>query len=188
MFGQIKDNYFVVGPNETGNAVCQRNQNRKCIGFTSRDINLCKIAHPNAGTTTIMDGSSSPFYCDGPPSQGACSSRRNTCAICPACNVNADCSWAPLPSQFKEMFVECGPAEIIAPPPKVEIKPPEPLPLPPMVEYSTPPPSAPAISTPMIIGAFAVMGILGVVIAMKSKKQPSYPGYPPGYRRRANRN
>lgn len=113
-----KDNtgkeYFKVGPGETGASVCSK-ASRKCVGFTSKDIKLCKQLHPSAGEYVGGDGSSSPFYCDGPPDVGICSGKRNTCGICPACNPNADCNWSPVGTQFREMYVECGPSDVVVP-------------------------------------------------------------------------
>lgn len=110
-FGQIVGNIFKVSPGQTGNSVCQQN-NRKCIGFTTRDPNVCKQVHPNAQVQYLSSGAKSPFYCDGPPDQGICRGLKNTCGVCPACNVNADCNWSPVGVQFREMYVECGPNDV----------------------------------------------------------------------------
>ncbi len=105
-----KEYYVVNGadPNEdTGNEVCAK-VGKTCVGYTAFSNDICKQVHPDAKTLTSVHGSKAGFYCNGPPQKGlACESTFNTCEVCPACNVNADCNTA-VGDQFREMYVECS--------------------------------------------------------------------------------
>lgn len=93
---------------DSGNEVCA-SIGKKCVGYTSLGTNtVCKMFHPNAKVMTSVNGSKSGFFCNGAPQKSpACGKTKNTCQVCPACNVNADCSTA-IGQQFREMYVECG--------------------------------------------------------------------------------
>ena len=54
-----------------------------------------------------MNGSKAGYYCDGAPQGGACANEKNTCHICPNCNVNADCN-SQIGDLYREMYVECS--------------------------------------------------------------------------------
>lgn len=78
-----------------------------------RPYERCKLEHPTASVTTGVNGSKAGFYCDGAPQKGAaCEKAKNNCQVCPACNVNADCSTA-IGEQFREMYVQCGSDEAV---------------------------------------------------------------------------
>ena len=93
---------------DSGNEVCG-SIGKKCVGYTHQGTNaVCKLFHPNAKTLVSVNGSKSGFFCNGAPQKGlACEKTMNTCEVCPACNVNADCTTA-IGQQFREMYVECG--------------------------------------------------------------------------------
>lgn len=105
--------YFVVKANDpsmnTGKKVCAA-VGRSCIGYTSTSTDACKYFHPTAKTLRSVNGSKSGFFCDGAPQKGlACENVKNTCEVCPSCNVNLTCD-TDLTSmnQFREAYVECG--------------------------------------------------------------------------------
>ena len=103
--------YYVVTSTDssldTGNEVCA-SVGKKCVGYTGYATDICKYFHPDATVTTTVNGSKAGFYCNGPPQTGlACGTSFNNCQICPACNVNMDCS-TPIGNLFREMYVECG--------------------------------------------------------------------------------
>jgi len=101
--------YYVVNAADpdrnTGRKACNK-VGKRCVGFTAASTGVCKYFHPSAVEATIADGSSAGFYCDGPPQQGACGQRANTCAACPSCAVNADCDTDVSPL-YRELYVEC---------------------------------------------------------------------------------
>jgi hypothetical protein len=108
---KIKDKlyYKVSGDDpavDTGNEVCIKN-GLTCVGYTATGNDACKYFHPDATSTTSVNGSKSGFYCNGAPQKGlACENAKNNCQNCPNCNVNADCT-TEIGTQFKEMYVEC---------------------------------------------------------------------------------
>jgi hypothetical protein len=110
--------YYVVNGNDpaadTGAEVCA-SAGRTCVGYTGFTNDICKNFHPRASATESVNGSKAGFYCDGAPQKGlACETAKNNCQVCPACNVNADCS-TQIGTQFREMYVECsGPSTISA--------------------------------------------------------------------------
>lgn len=96
-----------VNPTEdTGSKVCAK-AGLKCVGYTALTTDVCQAFHPDARLTQGVDGSKSGFYCDGAPQQGKCGTEKNSCDICPACNVNADCDFV-VKDLFREMYVECA--------------------------------------------------------------------------------
>lgn len=110
--------YYVVSGNDetlnTGNKVCEM-VGKTCVGYTNTDIGVCKKVHPRAKEITGVNGSKTAFYCNGAPQKGvACETNLDTCQICPACNVNADCSTA-IGDQYAEMYVECEGGESTPP-------------------------------------------------------------------------
>ncbi len=107
--------YKVEGNNkamDTGDEVC-KSIGQSCIGFKSINTNsICKLFHPNAKEITSFNGSKAGFYCDGAPQKGlACAPYKNTCQVCPNCNLNeaASCS-TPIGDHFREMYVWRGKA------------------------------------------------------------------------------
>jgi hypothetical protein len=81
--------------------------NAQCVGYTNFSNDVCKKFHPNATSIESVNGSKAGFYCNGAPQKGlACETMKNTCQVCPACNVNADCN-TQIGDQFREMYVEC---------------------------------------------------------------------------------
>ncbi|HLG23930.1 MAG TPA: hypothetical protein VI564_03315 [Candidatus Nanoarchaeia archaeon] len=102
--------YYVVtstdASEDSGNEVCAK-VGKTCAGFTAFSTDVCKKFHPDASVTTSVHGSKTGFYCNGPPQTGlACETSFNNCQICPACNVNVDCSES-IGGLFREMYVEC---------------------------------------------------------------------------------
>ena len=101
--------YYVVisadATENTGNEVCAK-AGKRCIGYTGFTNDICKQVHPDAVGVESEDGSKAGFYCDGPPQKGACDGAQNECRVCPACDVNADCS-TEIGDQFREMYAEC---------------------------------------------------------------------------------
>lgn len=103
--------YYVID----GNNPSLNSANRVCAAVGKKFVALvtnttvCKALHPTASVSTIMDGAPYGFFCNGAPqTDRACSTRRNACAICTACNkanVNADTQ---IGTQFAEMYVDCG--------------------------------------------------------------------------------
>jgi hypothetical protein len=95
---------------DSGKEVCAL-VGKTCVGYSNLSSNaVCKAFHPTAKSVTSVNGSKAGFYCDGAPQKGlACEKFKNTCEVCPACNVNADCNTA-IGQQFREMYVECGAA------------------------------------------------------------------------------
>ena len=94
----------------TGTKVCTA-VGKACIGYTNlASNNVCKAFHPTAKSLGSVNGSKAGFYCDGAPQTGlACAKYKNTCEVCPTCNVNADCTFD-VSGLFREMYVECGTA------------------------------------------------------------------------------
>ena len=92
----------------TGNKACAV-LGKTCVGYTAVNTTaVCSILHPTAKKVTSVNGSKAGFYCDGAPQTGlACAKFKNTCEVCPACNVNADCG-SDISGLFREMYVECG--------------------------------------------------------------------------------
>jgi hypothetical protein len=105
--------YYAVKANDptgnTGNKVCQK-LGRSCVGYTLNNTNACKFFHPTAKTLRSVNGSKAGFYCDGAPQKGlACEKMKNTCEVCPNCNVNLACDTdLTTMNQFREAYVECG--------------------------------------------------------------------------------
>ena len=92
---------------DTGNEVCAK-AGKPCMGYTGFTNDICTQAHPTASVTTTVNGSKAGFYCDGAPQTGlACEKAKNNCQVCPACNVNAECS-TEIGGLFREMYVQCG--------------------------------------------------------------------------------
>lgn len=105
--------YYLVNAADTtqnsGNKVCAA-VGKKCLGYTAFTNDVCVKFHPTARKLVSVNGSKAGFYCDGAPQKGlACEKMKNTCEVCPACNVNMDCA-TDLTSmnQFREAYVECG--------------------------------------------------------------------------------
>jgi len=101
--------YVVNGSNpslNTGTAVCAA-AGLKCVGYTDKTTAVCSAVHPSAAVVQSVNGSSTGYYCNGPPQTGECSFRYNTCDICPACNVNANCNFT-VSGLFRQMFVQCS--------------------------------------------------------------------------------
>src|SRR3989344_592387 len=76
---------------DTGNEVCAL-VNKECVGYTNFTTKVCEKANPDAAIKSDANGSKAGFYCDGSPQGGVCANEKNTCHICPAFNINADCS------------------------------------------------------------------------------------------------
>ena len=94
----------------TGTKVCAA-AGKTCVGYTNlNSTTVCKAFHPTAKNLGSVNGSKAGFYCDGAPQTGlACANVKNTCEVCPTCNVNADCNFD-VSGLFREMYVECGSA------------------------------------------------------------------------------
>ena len=108
-----KTYYIVDGSNtalDTGAEACA-SVGLRCTGYTNLSSNtVCTAAHPGAKQLVSVNGSKNGFYCDGAPQTGlACAGYKNTCEVCPACNLNANCTTV-ITQQFREMFVSCGTA------------------------------------------------------------------------------
>ncbi|HVM91100.1 MAG TPA: hypothetical protein VMU11_04365 [Verrucomicrobiae bacterium] len=89
----------------TGNKVCAR-VGKKCVGFTDETLSTCLAFHPDAASVSDLDGAKAGFYCDGPPEGGVCAREKNTCHICPECNLNMECD-TQAGTLYREMFVQC---------------------------------------------------------------------------------
>lgn len=102
--------YYVVTSTDpatdTGDEVCAL-AGAQCVGYTGFTNEICKKANPSAATKSDMNGSKASFYCDGAPQGGACATEKETCHICPSCNVNADCG-TQIGDLYREMYVECS--------------------------------------------------------------------------------
>ena len=94
---------------DSGNEVCAK-LGKTCAGYTAYSTEVCKKLHPDAAVTSGVDGSKAGFYCNGAPQGGVCGRMSNTCNICPACNVNVECS-EQIGGLFREMYVECSGSE-----------------------------------------------------------------------------
>ncbi len=90
---------------DTGTKVCA-SYGLKCVGYTDTSLNSCITFHPDAITSSDLDGAKVGFYCNGPPEQGVCAREHNSCHICPQCNTNMDCD-TQAGTLYREMFVEC---------------------------------------------------------------------------------
>lgn len=106
-----KTYYIVEGNNpalDTGKEACA-SAGLSCTGYTNLSSNtVCMAAHPGAKQVTGVNGSKNGFYCDGSPQTGlACGSAKNTCMVCPKCNLNANCDTA-IGTLYREMYVSCG--------------------------------------------------------------------------------
>ncbi|MEK6958852.1 MAG: hypothetical protein AABW59_02285 [archaeon] len=105
-------NYYIVksddSAGDTGTEVCQ-NLGKQCVGYTATSTSVCTYFYPTASVVSnSVNGSKSPYYCNGAPQKDlACENTYNTCAVCPACNVNIDCD-TEIGTQFRAMFVECS--------------------------------------------------------------------------------
>jgi hypothetical protein len=108
--------YYIVDASNpdmnTGNKVCAA-AGAKCVGYTDFTTNACKAAHKNAAIKSDANGSKAGFYCDGAPQGGVCANEKNTCHICPNCNVNATCE-TQIGDLYREMYVECSGGEVVA--------------------------------------------------------------------------
>lgn len=105
--------YYVVNGNDpkmdTGDEVCG-SIGKVFDSYKSINTNgICKLLHPNARELTSVNGSKAGFYCNGAPQQGiACAPNKNTCQVCPACNLNEAASGnSPIGQHFAEMYVWC---------------------------------------------------------------------------------
>src|SRR6185295_16013287 len=100
--------YYVVTSTDksmdSGNEVCAM-MGKQCVGYSALTTDVCKQAHKNALTRSDANGSKAGFYCDGAPQGGVCANEKNTCHICPNCNVNADCS-TQIGDLYREMYVQ----------------------------------------------------------------------------------
>lgn len=94
----------------SGKKVCAA-VGRSCVGYTALHADVCLKFHPTAKKLISVNGSKAGFYCDGLPQKGlACEKMKNTCEVCPACNLNVDCNTdITSMNQFRETFIECGP-------------------------------------------------------------------------------
>ena len=105
--------YYVVTAadkaQDSGNEVCAL-VHKQCVGYTAFTTSACMKAHPSAAIKSDMNGSKAGFYCDGTPQGGVCANEKNTCHICPNCNVNADCG-TQIGDLYREMYVECSPGD-----------------------------------------------------------------------------
>lgn len=103
-------NYYVVTSadpaQDTGKEVCAL-VGKQCVGYTGYTTKVCEKAHPSAATKSDANGSRAGFYCDGAPQGGTCANEKDTCHICPNCNVNADCG-TQIGDLYREMYVECS--------------------------------------------------------------------------------
>jgi hypothetical protein len=91
---------------DTGAEVCAK-AGASYIGFTALTTDVCRLFHPSAAVTQGVDGSSTGFYCNGPPQAGICAKETNTCNICPSCSLNVDRTTV-ISDQYSELYVECG--------------------------------------------------------------------------------
>ncbi len=104
--------YKVDGNNpalDSGDEVC-KSMGKKCVGYKSVNTNnICKLFHPTAKELISVNGSRAGFYCDGAPQQGlACAKVKNTCQVCPNCNMNeAEKCSNTIGQHFREMYVFC---------------------------------------------------------------------------------
>ncbi|MDO8558132.1 MAG: hypothetical protein Q7S09_03005 [bacterium] len=105
--------YYVVTSQDatmdSGNEVCVA-LGKTCVGYTALTSDVCMATHPGAAKKSDMNGSKAGFYCDGAPQGGVCGNEKNTCHICPNCNVNADCA-TQIGDLYREMYVECTPGD-----------------------------------------------------------------------------
>lgn len=90
---------------DTGDEVCTR-VGKSCVGYTALSLAVCQAFHPTATPSEDFNGSRAGFYCNGPPQGGICGEERNTCHICPACNLNMECGTV-IGDLYNETFVEC---------------------------------------------------------------------------------
>lgn len=101
--------YYVVRSTDptgdTGNEVCAKH-GKTCLGYTVFSTSLCQAFHPGAQVSSDWDGSKAGFYCNGPPQGGVCAKERDTCHICPQCNVNMDCAME-IGVLYRETYVQC---------------------------------------------------------------------------------
>lgn len=107
--------YYVVDGNnpalDSGNEACA-SVGMKFNSYKSINTNgVCKALHPTAKEVTSVNGSKAGFYCNGLPQKGlACEKFKNTCQVCPACNLNeAADGKQTIGGHFAEMFVWCDP-------------------------------------------------------------------------------
>src|SRR3989344_8478885 len=102
--------YYVVNAADpaqnSGDKVCAL-VGKQCVGYTAFTTNVCTNAHPSAAIKSDVNGSKAGFYCDGTPQGGVCATEKNTCHICPTCNINADCT-TQIGDLYREMYVECS--------------------------------------------------------------------------------
>lgn len=95
---------------DTGNEVCKL-VGATCVGYTGTTNETCQKANPSAATKSDLNGTKAGFYCDGAPQGGVCANEKNTCHICPACNVGADCT-TQIGDLYREMYVECSGGQV----------------------------------------------------------------------------
>ena len=105
--------YYVVNGNDpkmdTGDEVCA-SIGKVFDSYKSITTNgICKLLHPTARELVSVNGSKAGFYCNGAPQQGiACAAFKNTCEVCPACNLNeAAAGNMSIAQHFAEMYVWC---------------------------------------------------------------------------------
>lgn len=101
--------YYIInatnGSLNSGDRVCAA-VGMKCVGLTDYNTALCHYVHPNATVLNTLNGSSSAYYCNGPPQGGQCSTYYNTCFECSACNPTS-CQ-DQIGDQFREMYAQCA--------------------------------------------------------------------------------
>jgi len=101
--------YYVVtstdSTEDTGDEVCTK-LGKVCVGYTEKTNAVCKQFHTNAADSTSLSGDESGVYCDGAPQNGVCSTKTNTCHICPTCSVSVQCNQE-IGGLYREMYVEC---------------------------------------------------------------------------------
>lgn len=101
-----KGKYYAVPAGKTGKEICSA-AGKSCVGYTSTSVDTCLMFHPGAMPTYGLDGSKSPYFCDGAPQSGICAKLSNSCNICTACNVNENCD-TQIGQFAREAFVECS--------------------------------------------------------------------------------
>ena len=103
-------NYYIVTSADpaqnSGNKVCAL-VGKTCVGYTGYTTDVCKQVHKSAAIKSDANGSKAGFYCDGAPQGGVCANEKDTCHICPNCNVNATCE-TQIGDLYREMYVECS--------------------------------------------------------------------------------